>query len=418
MAIRLLWARIGAVTVLALLAVVLGCGKKAAPAPSPRDVAIEGEKSEAPRPPEKKPEPGLSDLTPVVGPGWDVQPDPGPAIGGKLNLRDSIPFEGPVVVPATVSPFVAVGVPKAKAKGTYRAHDLRTMDAVGERVVVPRGARLALSPDGKYLSAWVKDKAADVIEVWSVQTGKPAVRREYADAGRPIGVALLPGERLWVELMPSAEATEAQVWGLNDGKKVGAAPGTPTVVSSTFSPGGRYRVEADVRGSLRFVDLPTGTATWGRLQTAGAAKGLAVALEWSSAGDEVAVLWRLHERKDDIWGRLACWDVKTGRKLHDHPLRGDDLHSEVDALWKTGKRVVQFWPGRRGWMLFGYLLIDRESGAIVHKLGLPLNEADMQDRRFLDAGHVTEARDRVPRAVKVVALPKLEIERGMKVKRD
>jgi hypothetical protein len=429
MTLSLLRARIGDLVKGALVALALlgagaaGCGKRPEPGPEPPETEKpKSEKTERPKVKEtekEKPRPILSDLMPVEGASWDVAADPAEAIKGPFNLKDTIPFEGEVVVPSAPSQFVAVRVPKAKQKGTYRVHELQTLDAIGQRVVLPPHQRVALSPDGGYLVARLS-KEPGVLEVRSAHTGQILWRRDFsadklkpAERLKPTDMDVLPGGRLWV-----AEAgSKVQLWDLKDRKPLpplSVAP--PTAEHRAFSPGGRYLLTAskDGRGLVQVHDLDRGKVVGERrFQAPDELKGRPAGLAFSPDGAEIALLWRLDRPAEGVWGRLVCWDLKTGKKLHDHDVAAFET---IDLVWQTRKRIVQFWPGRKGWMVFGFLLIDRESGAVirVQEMGLPLDGDDLQDRRFLDANHVTEARQRVPWKLKVVALPRQKIDEAVK----
>jgi hypothetical protein len=100
------------------------------------------------------------------------------------------------------------------------------------------------------------------------------------------------------------------------------------------------------------------------------------------------MIWRLGN-KPKSWGRLLCWEVKTGRKLVDHNL-GYEPNS-IDSLWfKGGTTCIQWLPDGSGWLLFGHLLVDYETGAVVGKLGsAPGWDGAIVDRRFVDREHYT-----------------------------
>lgn len=417
MTLSRLRARFGGLLALGALA-LFGCGKPPEPEPTPRAVEPkEEEKKDKPKPKEevkKPPTPVLSGLDTVVDVGWKAPADPADPIRGPFNLRDTIPFEGEVVVPRTHGPFVAVAVPRAKAPGTYRVYDVRTMDALGERVVLPPRARArALSPEGTYLAARLTGKDADVIEVYSTMTGKRVFRRDFAaDKLTPGDVELLSGGRLWV----AQPGVKGQMWDIKETRQLPALDRVPPPTDQrAFSPGGRYLLTAQRDGpSLAIYDLQSGKRVGERrFQVPVELKGAPVALNWSRDGKEIALLWRLDQPTETVWGRLVCWELESGKKLFEHPV---EPFENIDALLQTGKSVVQFWPNDRGWMLFGFLFVDRESGFVIHRLGLPRDANDLQDRRFLDSKHVTDARRLLRHPLKVIRVEPRG-EAGMKIKR-
>ena len=423
MALSLLRARIGHLVKIALLIAALltagaaGCGKKPAREPEPQQPAkTESGKTEKPKPKQtekKPPPPALSDLLPVEGAGWDVPADPAEPIKGRFNVKETIAFEGDVVVPAAPSTFVAAGVPKAKAANTFLVYDLKDMLSISKRVALPPYSRLALSSDGTYLAARFKGKQAGVVMVWSTVSSQPIFKRDFAaDKLEPSDVALVGKDRLWV----AEPGVKAQLWGLLDNKQLPALSVAPRSEQRAFTPGGRYLLAAAKDDPLRITahDLASGKLVGERrFEVPRALKGASAALAVSPDGQELAMLWRLARPNGEEWGRLVCWDLKTGKKLHEH---GVPSFETINDLGGTGKQVVQFWPGRKGWMLYGHLLVDRDSGAVIRvkELGLPLDADDLQDRRFLGPDHVLDARLRPPRKLKIVRLLKEEIDEAVK----
>jgi hypothetical protein len=361
--------------------------------------------------------------------GWHVLPDPGETFKGPFNLGGSIPvgFQGTVLFPSTPSAFVAVTPPKTK--DVYQVYDLRTMAAVGKPVAIPNRfspfTRPALAPDGKHLAARVKDGATSTVEVWSVETGKSVLKLppEADDNIKPKYVDLLGGDRLWVARHPSefpryTVRTTFEVRDINTGREVArfSNPLVPLGKWYTLSAGRRYQFMEQTGGWFLFLvwDLHTGKMVGEReFQDRKAAWGQAAGLAFSPDGEEMAMLWRLGQRPD-TWGRLLVFETRSGKRLYDHRI-GYDL-PQIDSLWSDGgTRCLQCWPERRGWLLFGHLLIDRESGAVVHKVGAaPGFSGAIEDRRFLDAYHLTDLEGGFDRRLKVLALPRGEIEAAVK----
>jgi hypothetical protein len=368
--------------------------------------------------------------------GWFVRPDPGLAFKGPFNLRFGAPvaFQGTYVFPTTPSPFVAVNPPGTK--DVYQVYDLRTMRPVGKPVAIPHRflpfTQPVLSPDGKYLAARVRVGGAALrldapttIEVWSTATGK-SVRKLPAEANnniKPRYYDLLGKGRLWVAKHPDEHPlhtvrTTFQVYDVASGKEKACFhnPLVPLGKWATFSAGGRYQWMEQTGGWFLFLvwDLNTGKLVGKReLQPKEAPFGQAAGLAFSPDGTEMAMLWRVNKRPD-TWGRLLVFDTTTGRQLHDHRIGYDPPH--IDSLWELGEtRCLQWWPEKRGWLLFGHLLVDRESGAVVHKLGpAPAFALAVEDRRFLSPFHVTYLEGVFDKQLKVAMLPRREIEAAVK----
>jgi WD40 repeat protein len=312
---------------------------------------------------------------------------------------------GYVILPsASVTPFVALT--PARTQGLVQVYDLRTMKAVGRplrgRFDLFGDSPAALSADGSRFAARIKGAARPTVEVWNVATGRSLARLEIDTDPKfvPGAIDFLGGDRLLVVkqegLHPgTGQKTTYQTWDLKTGKVVSQFDHNLVFHPKwgALSPGRRYLVmeQTGTRTGyhLLFWDLAAGELA-GDLEFQGrlAPFGQAAAIAFSPDGEQVAMLWRLGQRPD-CWGRLLCWDVRTGKKVHDHKI-GYALEA-IDSIWADwgGARTLQWIPDKSGWMLFGHLLIDRRSGAVVGKVGPEPNSIGVQDRRFLDSKHVT-----------------------------
>ena len=79
------------------------------------------------------------------------------------------------------------------------------------------------------------------------------------------------------------------------------------------------------------------------------------------------------------------FDLKAGKKLPE--LKIPKLLTSVEGLWWAGGiRSLQYLPDRHHWLLFGHLIVDRDTGLVAGKVGGPPGEANhIATRRFLDA---------------------------------
>ena len=85
------------------------------------------------------------------------------------------------------------------------------------------------------------------------------------------------------------------------------------------------------------------------------------------------MLWRLGQQPD-TWGRLLVFETRSGKRLYDHRI-GYEL-PQIDSLWfDGGTRCLQWWPERRGWLLFGRQ--GRLSGHLAGRFHLCANCAQL-----------------------------------------
>jgi hypothetical protein len=365
---------------------------------------------------------------------WAVGPDPAPLqVAGPFDLTTSIPVPplADVIYPTAPSPFVAV-TSGSQGPGALRVYDLRTMKPLGEPIPVRFDVysyfHTTLSPDGAFFAAVPKTalfnpQEKTTVHVWSVATGRQ-VHRLPVDRDPKVRAGLVEfagPDRLLVMSHPSPSPKPGvkvtyTLWDLEKGQPVTQfwEDWAFHWKWGGFSPGHKYMVLADADACrLSVFELAPGRRAGDfAFQNRDAAEGQVAGICFAPDGTEIALLWRLG-RQADLWGRLRVWDVATRQKRFDHPI-GHGLKS-IDALWaEGGPRTIQWWPARNGWLLFGHLLVDRESGAVVGKVGPePHAPAEVARRRFLDGDHVTtieSAADTAEKRLKVIALPRTEID--------
>jgi predicted Zn finger-like uncharacterized protein len=356
---------------------------------------------------------------------WQMKPDPVPENRDPVNVNGSVALGGLVVHSTSPhSPFVAIS---QKDKNRIQVYDLRQMKPVG---AVIQGKfdgfvqKLVLSPDGAYFATLLQKVPKETVEVWSVDTGQSLCKIEV-DPNPEMKVGALdfagPGRLLTAKHkgqfpLPEASTTYA-VWDVKTGAKVSEFS-YDLVLSrkwGEFSPGRKYLVLEQTDGGRGYHlvawDLTTGKsagefAFQGKKDPWGQAAGIA----FSPDGEKVAMLWRL-SNKPKSWGRLLCWEVKTGRKLVEHNI-GYDLNG-IDSLWfKGGTTCIQWMPDSSGWLLFGHALVDYETGATVGKVGKePAWDGAIVDRRFVDRDHLTSVEGGAfNKKLVLVTLPRAEID--------
>jgi WD40 repeat protein len=364
--------------------------------------------------------------------GWHLEPDAVAPLKGPFNLTDSIAvaFQGRAIFPSTPSAYVLVTPPRTKDE--YQVYDLRTMKAVGKPITIPNRfsafTHPVLAPDGKHVAVRIKEGGSSTIEVWSVETGK-SVRKLEVEADKnikPKYFDLLGKDRLWVakhrsEFPLYTVRTTFQVWNIDTGKEVAkfTNPLVPDPRWFTRSAGNRYQWMEQTGGWFLFLvwDLTTGKLVGEReFQPRKGTWGMAAGMSFSPDGKEMAMLWQPKDRGKK-YGVLMSWDVKTGKKLVEHTIENEWPH--MAFLSAGGTQNLQWWPERRGWLLFGHLLVDRDSGKVVHRLGKqPGFSGAIEARRFLDSWHVTNLKGTFDKQLEVIALPRKEIEAAIKKARS
>jgi hypothetical protein len=401
----------------------------AVPVERPRgDQAIKPERAD-----EKKPEPGRAAVN------WAVEPD---AVGpppGPLNLKGSLPapFMGLVVLSTSAhSSMLAMAPPGIKDKSQVQVYDLRQMKPVGKLIRGSFGAfnqKFALSPDGAYFATLAPTAARSTVEVWSAATGE-SVRKIEVDPDPQMKVSMF--DFVWdnhlITLKHKGEFVDFevecayQVWDLKTGAEVTHFSYDLRFIPrwGTFTPGRHYMVMEHTRGKgefhIVFWDLRTGQQAGDlRFQGKDDPWGQASGIAFTPDGEKMALLWRLANGQDR-WLRLYCFDVKSGKKLRDVP-RIDSKALRGEHPWiKGGTFSIQWLPDGSGLLLFGYLLVDYESGAVVWKIGPePMSDNAIANRRFLDPDHVTTQEGKsFSQKLTILTLPRAEIDAAVKKARQ
>jgi hypothetical protein len=360
---------------------------------------------------------------PVVQAPWNVTVDPGPewaerhdfALPANASIRTS---SSHLVFPTTPVPFVAVE-PALDPKA-WLVYDLRNWKRVGspQRLDLPPFTLPVLSPDGRLLAFKGSSKGSP-IEVCSVEDVRLRVKIgpapgmtdpvvDFAGTDRIlIGTARasvyedIPGDWDVRALTTLVSTTTYQVWECSGVQfrtpllrlvsEFSAPAFHPT--RAGFTPGRNYLVmhEFDDKEGHRLVfrDLRTGKQAGSlQIQEPDNPHGAPAGLAFSRDGKQFALLWRLNERPDR-WGVLMCWDVATGKKLLEHDL--GYLVSSMDLLWPHGgARSIQWLPDGSGWLLFGHLILRREDGTVIRKIGPePRNASEVAERIFLTPDRYT-----------------------------
>jgi hypothetical protein len=370
---------IGAVAVLLLAAGGVGVWLflKASPQPA-RDVV-----AQAPLPPPpvvvEKPKPVIQ--APVVPPPaparvpatpWEAGPDPLPKAlqmaavpAGKVPL----PVGAQVHFPRTPSPFVAIGK-NGSTKDVRLLVNLQTMKPAGAIPGKVPLTALAVSPDGQYLAGINRIQGTN-IEVYSFKTGMAA--RQFNAASKVDWVDFATSQRLVT--IRSNPGRIVEVWNLSKSNPLTArADPIPFKRSRlALSPGRRYLAMFDQDpaggpGKILLYDLAqlreAGTIRVAPPEPPGAFQQC-YGLAFSPDGTELAALFG-----DVVNFRLRTWAMDSGSVRINH-----QLPASVQRAWReavaSAVRPVEWWPKRKGWLLFGTVLIHYKTGSEVTHLPAP-----------------------------------------------
>jgi hypothetical protein len=339
---------------------------------------------------------------------WAATVDPAPAsAGGPVAAWEPIPINTQArktIVPLMPGPFAVLAPKPAKGQkddGLMRVYDLRTGKPTGKpfKVTTAQGEHATISSDGAFLAARVPGKEySHTIEVIDTATGESFRKIEAGHEKEwafPIGF-VGPG-RLLTHTREShfpdySEKTEYKVWDVKTGEQLSGLAFDLTYAPSVVrvSPGGKYIVfqigQTLLGRRLIILELATGKVACDLLLVGkDEVGGMAFGLAFSPDGKELAMLWNYVGRKKQGFGKVVVFDAATGKTLASHELAeltGVDMGSPRDDF-----QALQWVPDGSGWLLYGLVLMDRQTGKELGRLGGDKTLARL--RRFVDAGHVT-----------------------------
>jgi Zn-finger nucleic acid-binding protein len=349
---------------------------------------------------------------------WQVQADPGPkppepfaAAGAPIQVG----VRGPAF-PHHPAPFVAVeaGPGKnafAERRTRIQVHDLAAWKPLGPVVMAELivGDMPALSPDGRWLAMRHRTKrntlhlCGPFVEApfdvdCKCESGWEVFRVEFASATRVVAMSRYgqnaPQRGMRFLVYDVAQRREVCT---------GSTPELYHPRHSAFTPGGGYLatvIKSDEDGNfLVFWDLATGQRAGALdLQTADETCGVS----FSPAGDNVSVLFK--NAQPGQWGRVATWNLADRSKLHDHALPGNRVKIFLNHEYLGGKATLQWLPDEAGWLVFGYLVVDRKTGAVVGEV--QRKEDPVIERVFRGNDQATDVGGHVGRDLKVTDVPR------------
>jgi hypothetical protein len=345
---------------------------------------------------------------------WQVQNDPGAKLPDNVQpvgAAIKVGVHGPIF-PYHPAPFVAVETGlTSKRRTPMQVYDLAKWQKLGPEVIAEYdvGSKPALSPDGRWLAMAHPTKrgtvyccgpaAAVPVEFDAkLEPGWEITRVEFAAPGKAV---VLTGNHD----NGDRRGRRFLVYDVEQRREVclGKLPGQAELepISVGFSAGGRYLALAvGPQGMLAFWDLQTGNEA-GALELGTQEQVWGVS--FAPSGDRVAVLLRT----DQTPARVKVWKLADRSLLHDHRLPDARVNVEGPEIRKGGKASLQWLPDETGWLVFGYLVTDRQ-GQIVAELKRDTRfvPGPVVERVFRSNDQVTDVGGLVGRDLTVIDVPR------------
>jgi len=296
---------------------------------------------------------------------WQVAPDPVP-------LDWSLPPDAKIKIPVTSgrgrddvvfaglgSPFVALGLNDRDC--VRELWDLRTSKRIGViRDEISGISKLAISPDGQYMAV-SSFRTRGRIEIWSFRTGKMERQLELGQQFSSVyGLDFVGPNRIAVAL---SNEKAIVVWDIDSDQRVAKIDIYPVPEQNAYaiSTGGNYLAAVKNNERIHIFDLRNGVIAGDLAVRSDGGVGYQPVrtVAFSGDGEELAVLIERNQT-----ALLRCWSMKDGEVVAEHQL--DDQFRPRSPSSRTSRTLAIDWlPGKRGWLLYGVALVDREKGGPV-----------------------------------------------------
>jgi hypothetical protein len=307
---------------------------------------------------------------------WNVVIDP-PAEDVYVSSDIVIPLpneprNGKALFPALTSRFVALG-DVGHDGDVLAVWDFENIKLAGQFRGPPGvgpASPLALSPDGRF------EEKKNHLGVWSSETG-----RQVADIALPEGKfrggflqfagprQLLSGLRFSGD---DDEAIKVQTWNIPDvrpAREFTVAGNHGDFQRFGLSPGGRYLAVGTARLEVYDLDSgkPAGVRRFSGIDSPVGGKvkawsGRAVA--FSPDGGELLALLDGDAGAQNGFLRIVVWDVSSGNVVAHHTAEGN-WAARVPGFSRATERQgrsVEWFDRNAGWLIAGYVAVDRASG--------------------------------------------------------
>lgn len=358
------------------------------------------------------------------------KPDPlSKPIEWNEKVEVAIPALGPsnsLLVPTTPSQFAAIGVSGSDLSGA-ELWDLASGKNAGSLKGKPSSSsEVVLSPDGKYLALkTIVPGKPQQIEVWSFETGEMVCSVE----GAPVNMHVqkfdfAAKDRLMVYSFGPFNGKFVQyvkTWEIATGRKIKQIDFKENVNARLMSMSQGRGQLAWIEGNgakgeeLKVISLASGAViTHVPLKGAKAEK---YSISWECTafdptGNFVALLGT-----EATTTHLVIVDLKKKAIEEHHTLAGNLNLGLPGATIYKGQKVVWLADGKT-WLLFGSIIVDRETGLLVWQLKRPAGDFTDTPRVPTAGGLLAAVGPFGNREFRRIEIPAKEIDASLEACRD
>jgi WD40 repeat protein len=344
---------------------------------------------------------------------WQVQvdgPTNPPNWPEQIGLSIPVPAQGDrVILPATPSPFVALGL-KITGGDDVQLWNLLTGQKAGQiQEAVKARSEFSLSPDGSQLAVKSDDsKHYSKIEIWSFQTGKMVHEIECDHPRKHLQTFqfVAPGRLFAYSYGSIGQGTTylLRVFDTMERKRLAEIELDTSYTKDRFvvSPGGRYVAALAHNNDLSVFDVIDGKVV-GQVEIkqflenrTGAYRGMS----YSPDGKQLGIVY------SSTNSLLLLLDMEKGEPADQVEIAG----KPPTASAYRGAAVE--WLGAKGWCLFGGSVIDRNTRRVVWNLELPIVDR-LTARRTLPGGWIAQSGPYAKKTIQFVPIPWPQIEAGL-----
>lgn len=349
---------------------------------------------------------------------WNAHPDPGPDMTrppASPAAFWALTGNPEIIYPSSPSPFVAIRQGPF-GKESWSVVNLQT----GQLVSTINGKLdfgnndIALSPDGKMLAGQGKFQPNNATVLVVSCTDGRTVQSITVENKAAALVAVDFGENGHLITYKTRGVTGiCEVFNIATGASVKQFTRQGLVNRKNnlaFSPGRKYLAVAE--NSMIDIYRPLTGERVGALRMPDVL-GMFKAVAFSSDGTEIAVL----SENFGSSSRLFSWKMADGKTGVEHKF-AKDVHTLVKNAFGYKGAILEWVPDNSGWLLYGQLWVDYQSGAPVHTIAYPANEFRYWPRRMIGTAHVaTAVGDFQKQQMNILTLPGAEIAAAVKAAR-